>query len=461
MSLLPWDNWFYHIDDKKRELRLLYQEARHLNGTIKSLINRYNAYLPSLRTVAAQNAALLIIAQVSSYSDLEYQNFLQKVNAFPAPVRGVVPVEVAQVITEATGTGLIAKGIFNIGRLGAEGLLTSAEEIGADTVEGVAEGVAEAGIEAASEVAIEGVTEVVAEGALEMALADTGVGIILAVGVDALLGVFEGEAEAEKLDNEIRDIEQTLVKLKKNYATISAKETELEHLIEKKEITFISLMSDLSKIAPPPFVWPHHPSLTTLSDFIGAQTHALHYYGMLVKLRNTFMAASQRTPNPSKNAVIEHVLMSASSDITQQTLEQYWDVLARHSNSMNQAPDGTSFVNEASPTVVRVPRLKRELLPSDLKASALSSPNTLDSSPDMPVLKWNGLTYWPLSFVDNRLSLAIVVYNDNDLIVHRWDRPGTRYIVDITVNSDQKTVTFIGQSNRTVVMSWDELRSTA
>ncbi|MEM7111714.1 MAG: hypothetical protein AAF614_04730 [Chloroflexota bacterium] len=344
MSILPWDNWFYHIDDKKKKVRSLYSEAHNLNKQIKTEIDHYNSMIKPYKSLTAQNAALLIISQIINYTDDQYKNYLQAVAAMPDPVKGSVPIEVAQLVTEVTGLGLVAKGIFNLGKLAKNGLLNAGEggeeAVSQATIEGVTEGVAEAGLETAGEAAAEGVAEVATEGVLEAALADTGVGIILAVGIDAILGFFEGKKEAHKLDEQISKIEGTLQKLYANRDKVRQQQARLTKGIVQQEQTFMSLLKDLSKIAPPPFSHPAQIDPNHISVFLGAQSHALRFYGPLVDLRNTYLKAMQRHQTVTKEGVIEHVLYISKQDVTEAILEQYWAVLAKNSALMRNAAGG-------------------------------------------------------------------------------------------------------------------------
>ena len=78
-----------------------------------------------------------------------------------------------------------------------------------------------------------------------------------------------------------------------------------------------------------------------------------------------------------------------------------------------------------------------------------------------PVLKWNGFTYWPLSYKDNRMGFNIVQFDESGNIVEQWAKSGARYAVDIVVDEGAKTVTFYGSAGGTVEMSFDELGSSA
>jgi hypothetical protein len=99
-------------------------------------------------------------------------------------------------------------------------------------------------------------------------------------------------------------------------------------------------------------------------------------------------------------------------------------------------------------------------LPDGLKVACLRTPDRTDSCDAYPVLRYRGLTYWPLSYLDNRLALSIVAYDAAGSQVARWDRDGVRYIHQILVDPAQRTVTFACQSapsGSSLTMSWGEL----
>lgn len=338
MSILPWDNWLYHTDERKAQLRNMYAVANQLNTSIKADIDWFNLYLAKYKIIATQNAALLIVQQISNFSDPEYQKFVQAVAALPEPVTGSVPIEVGSLITETVGSGLVLKALFNMASLAKDGLFGSAEGASESALTSVSEGMVEAGFEtggeAAGEIAGEALGETAAEGVGEAALADTGIGIPLAVGIDIFLGAFQGADEAKKLDQQLHQIGQTCNKLQQNSRTIAAKRSTLMDLILRQEGTFIALLQSLSKIAPAPITAPQNPSIADVAAIIGAQTMALHCFGPLADLRNTYTLAIQRNPNVTKSAIIQSVLMRSKTSVNEATLNKYWDVLASHSPAM-------------------------------------------------------------------------------------------------------------------------------
>ncbi|MFI5405309.1 MAG: CFI-box-CTERM domain-containing protein [Nitrososphaerales archaeon] len=96
---------------------------------------------------------------------------------------------------------------------------------------------------------------------------------------------------------------------------------------------------------------------------------------------------------------------------------------------------------------------------SSLKVSCHSGPDSLGSD-TCPVLNWNGFTYWAFSHSDNRSGMTIVKYNnDSGCVDNLWEKTGARYLYKITVDDNAKTVTFWGQADSVIEMSWDELSS--
>lgn len=98
-------------------------------------------------------------------------------------------------------------------------------------------------------------------------------------------------------------------------------------------------------------------------------------------------------------------------------------------------------------------------LPAGLDLSGIcnSGPDT-DVADQCPVLVWGQYTYWALSYGDNRSALAIVAFDDAGGVARTWERTGARYNWKITVDEQAETMTLWGQDDRTVVLTWEELR---
>jgi len=74
-----------------------------------------------------------------------------------------------------------------------------------------------------------------------------------------------------------------------------------------------------------------------------------------------------------------------------------------------------------------------------------------------PVLILGDYTYWPLSYIDNRYAMAIVVVDQYGNIVKICAANGTRYIQEIQVDTKGKKVTFLGQGGTKCTLSWETL----
>ena len=74
-----------------------------------------------------------------------------------------------------------------------------------------------------------------------------------------------------------------------------------------------------------------------------------------------------------------------------------------------------------------------------------------------PILAVGGFTLWPFSYYDNRVSLGMVMYDPKWNVTEMVEKTGTRYIYKMTIDANAKNVTFIGQSDAKVVMTFDEI----
>jgi hypothetical protein len=84
------------------------------------------------------------------------------------------------------------------------------------------------------------------------------------------------------------------------------------------------------------------------------------------------------------------------------------------------------------------------------------SPSTI--SVTCPVLRWAGFEYWAMSFGDNRSSMAIHAYDADGELQNVEERTGARYLYAIEIDETTETVTFRGQVDSAITMTWDELR---
>ena len=112
---------------------------------------------------------------------------------------------------------------------------------------------------------------------------------------------------------------------------------------------------------------------------------------------------------------------------------------------------------QQSPGVANFPAADPPAIPSDLKVTCLTDPNSLQSATTCPVIVWNEYVYWVYSFVDNRVGMSVVAYTEDGALVKRWDLSGARYITNIAIDEKAQTITLIGQAKQAIVVNWKDL----
>lgn len=97
-------------------------------------------------------------------------------------------------------------------------------------------------------------------------------------------------------------------------------------------------------------------------------------------------------------------------------------------------------------------------IPDGMKVAAFAGP-TSQPAPACPVLAIGSFVLWPMSYIDNRESFGMVLYDPEWKIVNQVEKPGARYVYKITLNGsgESGSVTFSGQADQTVTMSLDEI----
>ena len=109
------------------------------------------------------------------------------------------------------------------------------------------------------------------------------------------------------------------------------------------------------------------------------------------------------------------------------------------------------------PEVVFLPSTAAPLVPAGLKVTCMEGPNQLTPSKTCPVVQYNGYSVWAYSFIDNRVSLALVTYDSNNKVVGNITKNGTRYIWNAVSSLHTQGVEFFGQTNTWVTATWAEL----
>jgi hypothetical protein len=109
-------------------------------------------------------------------------------------------------------------------------------------------------------------------------------------------------------------------------------------------------------------------------------------------------------------------------------------------------------------TVIKLPKPLGPI-PEGMKVTCLGGPDTLQPAPSCPALAVGGFTLWAMSYIDNRVSFGMVMYDLKWRVVNQVENKGARYINGITLSGSGETgsVTFSGQANQSVTMSLDEI----
>lgn len=357
MSLLPWDDWIYHLSYKRDEVNQLHTSAVGLQNQIDSQIDVFNGQLKQYQTLVAGNSALVIVTNILTYNDLEYKDYTVQVDAVENPPVGFVPVSAASMITELAGGVMVLKAIFNLGKLVKNGVLGSSEALpeaaSEDATQALIESSAEAGVEASAEASTEitaetvgeGVAEGVAEGVIEGAtlgtLGSLGIGIFAAVGIDVIFGVINGAKENEQLEDAISRLQAAVNKCQIYYNTILSKGATLAGYVVEEERRFLGLVDALAKVSSPAgsginnqptFKYRFDPTAANVSLFIGAMRSALAQYGAFAQMRNSWVVAEAKNPNLTKDAFLQAESVISSLDAA--TLDQYFTILSAYSDSM-------------------------------------------------------------------------------------------------------------------------------
>jgi len=116
---------------------------------------------------------------------------------------------------------------------------------------------------------------------------------------------------------------------------------------------------------------------------------------------------------------------------------------------------------QATPTIALVPANSPPPVPSGMKVTCLTGPDSLQSSPTCPVIQYGGNTTWAFSFIDNRVSYGIVTYDAANNVVKNVTRDGARYVYKMTVDPSAQTVSVWGQANAKVDVAWSDLPTAA
>jgi hypothetical protein len=92
-------------------------------------------------------------------------------------------------------------------------------------------------------------------------------------------------------------------------------------------------------------------------------------------------------------------------------------------------------------------------IPNGLKVASFVDSGSTRQAPATPALAVGGFTIWPMSYGDNRMSMAMVSYNPKGDVVQVMELKGARYVYKAAVDQRSDSVTFTGQSDQKVTLT--------
>ena len=117
-----------------------------------------------------------------------------------------------------------------------------------------------------------------------------------------------------------------------------------------------------------------------------------------------------------------------------------------------------SVAQNVGAIVVYVPANSNPPVPAGLKVTCVAASNQgAQPSNICPVVKYEGITTWAYSYIDNRVSLALVSYDSSNNVIRNVEKPGARYIFEALSSLRTSTVLFVGQNKQWVTASWADL----
>jgi len=103
-----------------------------------------------------------------------------------------------------------------------------------------------------------------------------------------------------------------------------------------------------------------------------------------------------------------------------------------------------------------VPAGRSPPVPAGLKVTCLKTPDSGAASAPCPVVKYKGVTTWAYSYLDNRVSLALVSYDSANNVIANVEKPGARYVFEALSSVHTKSVMFVGQSRQYFSVPWTQ-----
>ena len=344
MSLLPWDKWFYPgIDKYKHKL----SDLKNRYGAQRKMAERkhdeFQSDLELYKSMLAYDAALMITGTVAYMTDDQFADYAKSVAKGIGPTpKAPVPAECARNLSEAFGSCKILYGIYQIGKLAkssffsgpadelGQGLATDSATLGTDAA---SLGMSEAGGEVAGEAVGEAVGEVAAEGAADTALASTGIGIIAAFGLDAIIGAIEGAKEEKELKKACEKMDSVLGKIDRYLGKVNKGIDQLGKGVVVQEERFKRLMNQLQKVQKAEFSWNYPCDVHHAASMVAAMRTACQQYGFLVTIRTDWLNMREHQPNLTWQSFTQIELLKRPQHMSEHAAKGLLEVIEKNLKS--------------------------------------------------------------------------------------------------------------------------------
>jgi flagellar hook-basal body complex protein FliE len=357
MGIFPWDDWFYNLPWLRDQVNSRHDLLVQTQDNVQTDVGAFNKLLGNAKLLIANNALLLYISTTIQMDDLQLRDFQTQIDQLPDPVKGDIVLNSLEAGSEAIGGILALKFVVNLGQLAKKVIFGTGEtatvqtekvvvSLGEDALDAGITNVTEAAttesLENAAEAGAEEITEVVVEDSTSAALATTGLGIFLAVGLDAIFGAINGAEEQSKLEDILKKLDDKMIIVNKFLDTVRGRATDLDTKTINGISTFQAIASEMERLLPvghkPTFQVDFPATLDSLDTCLDNQQKALVEFKLLVNLRNKYVDALNRNPNVTKDAVVNAVLFDSPTWVTYELLDSIWtEVLAKYSDMMKNA----------------------------------------------------------------------------------------------------------------------------
>ena len=110
------------------------------------------------------------------------------------------------------------------------------------------------------------------------------------------------------------------------------------------------------------------------------------------------------------------------------------------------------------PVVQSVPVNGHPPIPGGMKMDAFLSGSNLSAASNTSVLRWGTHTYWVADYVDNRMAMCILAFDENNRLVKQVPQNGARYMWRMVYDPANQNVICTGQSNLALKFGLSDLR---